>query len=334
LVDYNRRHFNRKDPTPMKRSFRSLTDPELIALAVSLEEEEAGLYREFARRVRASNPHMAAEMESLRHEETEHAALLRRAFQERYGEADIPLIRRTDIAGFIPAFTLPAEGQLDNRAIMSHVGVSEAEAGRYYERAAEQTSDPELQQLFRDLAETERHHQSTETRIGAAIRLDESPNLDPEKHLFLLQVIQPGLVGLMDGSVATLAPLFAAAFATRSTHEAFLIGLAASVGAAISMGFAEGLSDDGSLTGRGKPFLRGLVTGGMTFVGGIGHTLPYLIHNFNVANSLAIAVVIVELFAISWIRKKYMDTPFLRSSFQVVFGGLLVFAAGVWIGHG
>ncbi len=318
----------------MKRSFASLADPELIALAISLEEEEARLYREFARRVRNDNPHLAAEMESLRAEEAEHAALLRREFSKVFGGEEIPLLRREDVAGFIPAFTLPPEGDLSARQIMNHVGVSEAEAGQYYERAARVCRDAGLKKMFLELAETERGHQSTEKRIGAAIKLDESTGIDPEKHLFLLQVIQPGLVGLMDGSVSTLAPLFAAAYATHRSHDAFLVGLAASVGAAISMGFAEGLSDDGSLTGRGKPLMRGVVTGGMTFVGGIFHTLPFLISNFNIANSLAIVIVLMELAAISWVRKKYMDTPFLRSAYQVVIGGLLVFFAGVWIGHG
>jgi hypothetical protein len=156
---------------------------------------------------------------------------------------------------------------------------------------------------------------------------------DAARRTFVLQVVQPGLAGLMDGSVSTLAPLFAAAFATHQTHDAFVVGLAASVGAGISMAFAEGLSDDGSLTGRGKPFIRGCVTGAMTFVGGIGHTLPYLIKDFRAATTVAVAVVVVELGIISWVRQHYMDTPLLRAAFQVIVGGVLVFVAGILIGN-
>src|SRR5262249_49670025 len=149
-----------------------------------------------------------------------------------------------------------------------------------------------------------------------------TPEVEAEEHeakrrLFVLQIVQPGLAGLMDGSVSTLAPLFAAAFATHDPWKAFLVGLAASVGAGISMGFAEALSDDGSLTGRGHPWIRGVVCGLMTTLGGIGHTLPYLIRYFSVATSVAVAVVCVELAAISWVRHKYMDTPLLSAAFQV-----------------
>ena len=150
--------------------------------------------------------------------------------------------------------------------------------------------------------------------------------------MFLLQYVQPGLAGLMDGSVSTLAPLFAAAFATHSTWETFLVGLAASVGAGISMGFAEALSDDGSLTGRGAPLVRGAVCGVMTAIGGLGHTLPYLIPDFWTATALSTVIVFIELWAISWIRFKFMDTPFLRAAFQVAVGGFLVFLTGILIG--
>jgi hypothetical protein len=150
--------------------------------------------------------------------------------------------------------------------------------------------------------------------------------------LFVLQVVQPGLAGLMDGSVSTLAPLFAAAFATQNTWDAFRVGLAASVGAGISMGFAEALSDDGTLTGRGQPLIRGIVCGAMTALGGLGHTMPYLIPNFRLATGVAIGVVGVELAVISWIRHRFMDSPLLSASLQVIVGGVLVFLAGILIG--
>lgn len=323
----------------MKRSFKSLTDAEKVALAIVLEDDEADLYREFARRMRSTNAHVAAELESLRQEEIDHRDRLTAVFRREFGE-EIPLVRRQDVAGFVPSFTLPEEGKLGIEQINNHIRVAEAEIAGFYEKARETCANAAVRKAFGELATIEKQHEALDLRIDAAARLDATPLVDPQKHLFLLQVIQPGLVGLMDGSVATLAPLFAAAYATHSPKETFLVGLAASVGAAISMAFAEGLSDDGSLTGRGKPFIRGLITGLMTFIGGIGHTIPYLIPyvfanaTFNLANNVAITVVVAELFAIAWIRKRYMDTPFLRSMYQVVLGGALVFAAGVLIGHG
>jgi VIT1/CCC1 family predicted Fe2+/Mn2+ transporter len=151
--------------------------------------------------------------------------------------------------------------------------------------------------------------------------------------LFVLQIVQPGLAGLMDGSVSTLAPLFAAAFATKSSADAFRVGLAASFGAGISMGFAEALSDDGSLTGRGHPWARGGVCGLMTTIGGLGHSLPYLIRNVHTATWVAVIVVMIELALIAWVRRKYMDTPWSSAVIQVVLGGLLVFGVGILIGN-
>jgi hypothetical protein len=148
----------------------------------------------------------------------------------------------------------------------------------------------------------------------------------------VLQIIQPGLAGLMDGSVSTLAPVFAAAFATRNSWDAFLVGMAASVGAGISMGFAEAMSDDGVLSGRGKPLARGTVCGAMTTAGGIGHTVPFLIKNFNIAMAIAVVIVAIELAVIAWIRHRYMDTPLLAAAFQVIVGGVLVFIVGILIG--
>ena len=210
----------------------------------------------------------------------------------------------------------------------------ETETRHFYERAMQAVTDASTRKLLGDLAEAERKHEDLAGSI-------EEENLTPDvkaeeeranRRLFVLQIVQPGLAGLMDGSVSTLAPVFAAAFATQNTHDAFLVGMAASVGAGISMGFAEALSDDGSMTGRGKPYLRGVVCGLMTVAGGIGHTLPYIISDFHLATAVAVAVVVIELLAISYIRKRYMDTPFLAAAFQVIVGGLLVFGAGILIG--
>jgi erythrin-vacuolar iron transport family protein len=170
---------------------------------------------------------------------------------------------------------------------------------------------------------------------GNSKGLIESSRLDIElkRKIFVLQIVQPGLAGLMDGSVSTLAPVFAAAFATHNSRTAFLVGMAASLGAGISMGFAEALSDDGVLSGRGRPWMRGGVCGLMTTLGGIGHTLPFLLPDFFIALWVAVAVVAVELGFIAWIRKRYMDTPLLQAIFQVVLGGVLVFIAGILIGN-
>jgi len=210
----------------------------------------------------------------------------------------------------------------------------EMETRLFYERAMSTVTDASTRKLLGDLAQAERQHETmaesiTEEHLTSDVKAEE----DRASHrMFVLQIVQPGLTGLMDGSVSTLAPVFAAAFATQSSHDAFLVGMAASVGAGISMGFAEAVSDDGSLTGRGKPLLRGIVCGLMTMGGGIGHTLPFLITDFKTATAFAVAVVIVELLAISYIRKRYMDTPFLAAAFQVIVGGLLVFLAGILIG--
>jgi erythrin-vacuolar iron transport family protein len=218
--------------------------------------------------------------------------------------------------------------------VQKQIEEMELETKRFYTKAAQQATDAGVRQLLGDLAEEERKHETLAAELEAERRASgaEEDEAATRKRLFVLQVIQPGLAGLMDGSVSTLAPLFAAAFATRNPHETFLVGLAASLGAGISMGFAEALSDDGSLTGRGRPFTRGVVCGLMTALGGLGHSLPYLIPSFNVATVVAVAVVAVELGIISYIRHHDMDTPLTSAIFQVVVGGVLVFLTGILIG--
>jgi len=209
----------------------------------------------------------------------------------------------------------------------------EFETARFYRKAAEAAHDDAVRDLLTRLAAAEDSHEKLAQELGEKIEPSARAAEDETaRRMFVLQYVQPGLAGLMDGSVSTLAPLFAAAFATHNTWQTFLVGLAASIGAGISMGFAEALSDDGSLTGRGAPLVRGVVCGLMTTIGGLGHALPYLIPHFYAATALAFVVVIVELAAISWIRTRYMDTPFLQAAFQVVVGGVLVFAAGILIG--
>ncbi|HKA82151.1 MAG TPA: ferritin family protein [Xanthobacteraceae bacterium] len=317
----------------MRRNFKALTAPEVLALAIALEEEDARIFREFARLLRPNFPKAAAVLDGMCAQEDGHRHRLIDLFRRKFGE-EIPLVRRHDVRGFVrrdPVQSLRIPG-VDH--IRRRVALMELETARYYEKAAHQAKDAELRQLLGDLAAEERKHEET----SASFDPDAQPESEREeeartaRQLFVLQVVQPGLAGLMDGSVSTLAPLFAAAFATHNTWETFLVGLAASVGAGISMGFAEALSDDGSLTGRGAPLVRGVVCGVMTAIGGLGHTLPYLISHFWTATVVAIAVVAVELAAISYIRHRFMDTPFLQATFQVVVGGVLVFLAGILIG--
>jgi rubrerythrin len=316
------------------KRFSDLTEQEILALAISSEDDDARSYATFANSLMDKFPASAKVFIEMAEEEHEHRRRLTDMYQRKFGDF-IPLIRRHDVAGFVrhrPAW-LMKHASLD--AIRDHAEVIEAENYNFYRRAAEQASDPAVKKLLLDLASAEKSHTTLADRLEQK-HLTEGAKAEEEeaqRRLFLLQIIQPGLVGLMDGSVSTLAPLFAAAFATHSTWETFLVGTAASIGAGISMGFAEALSDDGKLTGRGHPLIRGFAAGVMTTIGGIGHALPYLIPEFWTATILATIIVFVELIAISWIRYKYMDTPFLRAGFQVAVGGFLVFLAGIFIGN-
>jgi rubrerythrin len=250
-------------------------------------------------------------------------------YRKKFGE-HIPLIRRQDIKGFVTRKPVWLVRPLGLSAVRKEAELMELETRRFYERAIQQATDVGVRQLLGDLAEEERKHSTIAETLEAAQPSEEE--VAARKRLFVLQVIQPGLAGLMDGSVSTLAPLFAAAIATKQSKDAFLVGLAASLGAGISMGFAEALSDDGSLTGRGRPLIRGLVCGLMTALGGLGHTLPYLIPYYQTATAIAVAVVLIELCVISWVRHRFMDTPLTSALFQVVIGGLLVFLTGILIG--
>ena len=311
------------------RSFESLGEQEVLALAISLEEEDARIYDDFADGLKASYPAQAEQFKQLRAEEDGHRHRLLELYRKRFGE-HIPLIRRQDVKGFVDRRPVWLVRPLGLAAVRKQAGLMEVETRRFYETYARRTTDAGIRQLLGDLAEEERRHTQTAEQLEAAAATEDEAAI--RHRLFLLQVVQPGLVGLMDGSVSTLAPLFAAAFATRQTWETFLVGLAASLGAGISMGFAEALSDDGSLTGRGRPWVRGLITGLMTTVGGIGHALPFLIPHLQTATAVAIAVVLVELGAIAWVRHRYMDASLAAAVFQVVIGGLLVFLTGILIG--
>jgi rubrerythrin len=316
-----------------KKNFKDLTEQEILALAISLEEEDGRVYGDFAEGLRATYPATAKIFDQMRAEESGHRQALIAQYRQRFGD-HIPLIRRQDVKGFIERRPIWLLRPLGISAVRKQVEIMELETQRFYERAREKITDASIRKLLGDLAEVERaHHARVESleqeHLTPGARGEEEKS---KRRLFMLQIVQPGLAGLMDGSVSTLAPIFAAAFATHKSHDAFLVGLAASVGAGISMAFAEALSDDGSLTGRGKPLLRGMVTGVMTAAGGIGHTLPFLITDFRFAFTWAVIVVAAELGIISWVRHRYMDMPLVSSAVQVVVGGVLVFACGVLIG--
>jgi len=317
----------------MAKSFADLTEREILALAISLEEEHARIYADYADGLKENFPASAKVFTEMAEEENEHRRRLIELFRQKFGD-HIPLIRRNDVRGFVTHEPLWMVRPLGLDKVRKQAEAMEFETRRFYERAIERATDARIRKLLGDLAAAERSHVSLAQQLGSEFLTPGAVAAEEEtrRRMFVLQIVQPGLAGLMDGSVSTLAPLFAAAFATHSTWETFLVGMAASVGAGVSMGFAEALSDDGQLTGRGHPLLRGIITGAMTALGGIGHTLPYLISDFWTATSLAIAIVLVELWAIAWIRARYMDTKFLRAAFEVVVGGLIVFGAGVLIG--
>jgi erythrin-vacuolar iron transport family protein len=316
----------------IKRRFADLNEQEVLALAIANEDEDNRIYRSFADGLRASYPETAAVYDRMAQEEIGHHDMLLDLYRRKFGDF-LPLIRRQDVKGFVVRRPIWLNRPLGLEAVRKFAEEMEFETARFYRKAAEAAQDDAVRDLLTRLAAAEDTHEKLahdlDARIAPKARAAED---ETARRMFVLQYVQPGLAGLMDGSVSTLAPLFAAAFATHNTWATFLIGLAASIGAGISMGFAEALSDDGSLTGRGAPVIRGAVCGLMTTVGGLGHALPYLIPHFYAATALAFVVVAIELAAISWIRTRYMETPFLQAAFQVVVGGALVFAAGILIG--
>ncbi len=315
------------------RNFESLSEREILALAISLEEEDERVYADFAEGLRKDFPASATVFDGMRVEESGHRRRLIELYRQKFGE-HIPLIRRQDVRGFVERKPVWLVQPLRLETVHKTASAMEVETRRFYEKSAARAQDASIRQLLDDLAQEERSHEDRaqelkEEELRPDVQQDEER---AQRRLFVLQIVQPGLAGLMDGSVSTLAPVFAAAFATHKSWDAFLVGMAASLGAGISMGFAEALSDDGSLTGRGHPWLRGLVCGAMTTLGGIGHTLPFLIPDFRAALVVAAIVVVAELGTITWIRHRYMDTPTFSAAMQVALGGALVFITGVLIG--
>src|SRR6202167_2975092 len=316
------------------RKFDSLSEREILALAISLEEDDERTYADYAEGLRENFAASAAMFDAMGVEESGHRRRLIELYRQRFGD-HIPLIRRHDVSGFVTRKPVWLMQPLGLDTVRKQAATMEIESRRFYESAAKRAQDPGTRQLLDDLASEERSHENRaeeleKEKLGFSAKKEED---EASRRLFVLQIVQPGLAGLMDGSVSALAPVFAAAFATHKSWDAFLVGLAASLGAGISMGFAEALSDDGSLTGRGHPWMRGLVCGLMTALGGIGHTLPFLVPEFPLPMTAAVIVVLLELAAITWIRHHYMDTPPLSAALQVGLGGALVFVTGVLIGN-
>ncbi len=315
------------------KSFDELTQQEILALAISSEEEDGRIYADFAEGLRDEHPSTAKVFSDMADEENDHRRMLIDLYASKFGQ-HIPLIRRQDVRGFVHRKKLWQVRLQGIDAVRQQAKQMEQDAGRFYQHAASRATDADIRKLLGDLSAAELKHEHLAGEIEVKRLPDEAKGREDDnaKRSFILQIVQPGLVGLMDGSVSTLAPVFAAAFGTHNPWTAFQVGMAASLGAGISMGFAEALADDGKLSGRGTPYLRGLVCGLMTFAGGVGHTLPYLIPDFYTATILAAVVVLFELLAIAYIQWRYMDTPPLAASAKVMLGGGLVLATGILIG--
>jgi len=316
----------------MKR-FSDLAEPEVLALAISSEEEDSRIYQTFANRLREQFPATAQLFNKMAEEEQRHRGRLLDLYERKFGKA-LPYITRQDVRGFLKRRPVWLMDGLRVDAARQQVAVMELEAASFYERAAKQARDVDLRRLLDDLAEAERRHETlaTELEQQALTPSSKAEEAATRDRLFVLQIVQPALAGLIDGSVSTLAPIFAAAFATQNSFDAFRVGLAASIGAGISMGLTEALSDDGAITGRGHPWVRGAACGVATAIGGLGHTMPYLIHDFWTATVVAGLIVAVELMVIAWVRWRFMETPFTSAVAQVVLGGVLVLLTGIYIG--
>jgi len=316
----------------MKR-FADLKEDEVLALAIANEEEDARIYLQFANRLRQDFPSSAKIFEEMAEEEHGHRHSLTQMYHKKFGET-LPYITRQDVTGFLKRNPVWLLDTIRIDAVRRQAELMELEAASFYEKASVKAHDVEVRALLADLAEVEKQHELRAERLGDTLLTENAKASEHEaaRRLFVLQIVQPGLAGLIDGSISTLAPIFAAAFATHDSWSAFLVGLAASLGAGISMGLTEALSDDGVITGRGSPWVRGIACGLMTAIGGLGHTLPYLIPDFWTATAVAGVVVAIELVAIAWVRYRFMETPFTSAIVQVVLGGILVLITGILIG--
>jgi rubrerythrin len=318
-----------------KKKFSDLSEKEILALAISSEEDDASIYRNYAEYLKNDYPDTSKIFDDMARVEDSHRKLLLDTFKKRFGD-NIPLIRRDHVSGFYNRKPVWLMKNLSIDRIRLESEMMERDAYNFYMKAAQMSTDASTRKLLGDLAAAEAGHTVVADNLIEKHAAGDVKEIEARtaKRQFILTWVQPGLAGLMDGSVSTLAPIFATAFATQNTWTTFIVGLAASVGAGISMGLTEAVSDDGVISGRGSPVKRGLACGIMTAVGGLGHALPYLIPHFWTATIFAMIVVFFELWAIVWIQNKYMEAPFFRAALQVVVGGALVLAAGILIGTG
>lgn len=315
------------------RRFDSLSPREVLSLAIGAEEEDSAIYALYASRLRDDYPTSAAVFEAMAAEENEHRRQLIDLYRARFGDLILP-IRREHVSDFYARKPVWLIENLGLDRIREEARAMEQQAHAFYRTAAARTTDAEVRKLLGDLAAAEARHDDDAAKLSEDLLSGDAGEKEDAtaKRQFVLTWVQPGLAGLMDGSVSTLAPIFATAFATQDPWTTFLVGLSASIGAGISMGFTEAAHDDGKLSGRGAPWKRGVASGVMTTLGGLGHALPYLIPHFWTATGIALAVVFLELWAIVWIQHRFMETPIGRAMFQILLGGGLVLAVGILIG--
>ena len=318
-----------------KKKFQDLNDNEILSLAIDSLEEDIKLYDEYSSHFLINYPVTSKMFKQMSILKNKNRKKLVELHKKKFGET-LNITNQKEIANY---FKRKPEWLVIKNSIekvRNEIIEMETLSAQFYNSFAKKSQNIEIRNLLIDLALMSREQKDNAKLIllNAQKSRSAQEEVTKDKRQFILTWVQPGLAGLMDGSVSTLAPIFATAFATKDSHTTLLVGLAASIGAGISMGFTEAVHDDGVISGRGSPIKRGFASGIMTTIGGLGHALPYLISDFYVATVIAMFFVLVELWAIAWIQAKYMEIKFTKAVFQVVFGGSLVLAAGILIGGG
>lgn len=319
----------------IKKKFQDLNDNEILSLAIDNLEEDIKLYDEYSSHFLINYPVTSKMFKQMSILKNKNRKKLVELHKKKFGET-LSITDQKEIANY---FKRKPEWLVIKNSIekvRNEIVEMETLSAQFYNSFAKKSQNIEIRNLLIDLAIMSREQKDNAKLIllNAQKSRSAKEEVTKDKRQFILTWVQPGLAGLMDGSVSTLAPIFATAFATKDSHTTLLVGLAASIGAGISMGFTEAVHDDGVISGRGSPIKRGFASGIMTTIGGLGHALPYLISDFYVATVIAMFFVLVELWAIAWIQAKYMEIKFTKAVFQVVFGGSLVLAAGILIGGG
>ena len=319
----------------IKKKFQDLNDNEILSLAIDSLEEDIKLYDEYSSHFLINYPETSKMFKQMSILKNKNRKKLVELHKKKFGET-LNITNQKEIANY---FKRKPEWLVIKNSIekvRNEIIEMETLSAKFYNSFAKKSQNIEIRNLLIDLALMSREQKDNAKLIllNAQKSRSAKEEVTRDKRQFILTWVQPGLAGLMDGSVSTLAPIFATAFATKDSHTTLLVGLAASIGAGISMGFTEAVHDDGVISGRGSPIKRGFASGIMTTIGGLGHALPYLISDFYVATVIAMFFVLVELWAIAWIQAKYMEIKFTKAVFQVVFGGSLVLAAGILIGGG